>query len=151
MSRKDALLRLHKSLVAKRESLRKQLAEDLTPTRASSAGTGDVCDAAMDDSQNELHSQLAALESRELHQIDKAIRLIRDGRYGCCEVCGCRIPIARLNALPFTTFCVNCQQKQESHGGFDDDTSSKWESAYEFEGAQSDKDLSIGDLEIDYE
>ena len=83
---------------------------------AADAGTGDLFDAAMDGTQNEMHSQLAAFESRELQQIERAIKLIRKGRYGSCEVCGAAIPIARLKALPYTTVCIECRQKQETTG-----------------------------------
>ena len=41
MSRKDALLRIHKSLVAKRDELRKQLANELDLAHPADAGTGD--------------------------------------------------------------------------------------------------------------
>lgn len=149
MSRKDALLRLHKSLVDKRDALRKQLNDELTHGQTTHDRSGDVCDAAMDDSQNELHSQLAALESRELHQIERAIILIRRGRYGLCEGCHGKIPMARLNALPFTTTCINCQQKQERHGGMNEDESANWETVFEYEGSHSDKDLTIGDIDLD--
>ena len=58
MSRKDALLRLHERLIAKRTSLRKKLAEELNLSVPSGAGCGDVGDAANDGAQNELNSQL---------------------------------------------------------------------------------------------
>ena len=86
MSRKDALLRLHKSLVAKRDELREQLTHELDSVQGADAGSGDLFDAAMDGSQNEMHSQLAAFESRELQQIERAIKLTsvayrRDSRF----------------------------------------------------------------------
>jgi DnaK suppressor protein len=151
MSRKDALLRIHKSLVAKRDELRKQLANELDLANTNAAGTGDLFDAAMDGTQNEMHSQLAAFESRELQQIERAIKLIRKGRYGACEVCGASIPVARLKALPYTTVCINCRQKQETRGGSADDETEKWETVFEYEGANSDRELTIRDLDIEVE
>src|SRR5262245_22077160 len=149
MSRKDALLRLHKSLVAKRDELRRQLAHELELSRVDDPGNGDLFDAAMDGSQNEMHSQLAAFESRELQQIERAIKLIRQGKYGACEICGNKIPIARLKALPYATVCIDCRQKQESSGRGADGESENWETVFEFEGAQSDRDLTIRDIDID--
>src|SRR5579863_9107018 len=107
MARKDALLRLHERLVAKRDSLRRKLDDDLTVVQVS-VTTGDEADAANDGAQNELNTQLAALESRELVQVERAIDLIRKGRYGICEICETAIPIERLKALPFTPVCVTC-------------------------------------------
>src|SRR6516162_5709688 len=133
MSRKDALLRIHQSLVAKRDELRKQLANELDLARTTDAGTGDLFDAAMDGTQNEMHSQLAAFESRELQQIERAIKLIRKGRYGSCEICGAAIPVARLKALPYTTVCIACRQKQETSGIGTGEDSENWETVFEYE------------------
>src|SRR5580765_7621643 len=127
MSRKDALVSLHKSLVIKRDELREQLAHELESAKPTEAGSGDLFDAAMDGTQNERHSQLAAFESRELQQIERAIKLIRKGRYGSCEVCDAAIPVARLKALPYTTVCIVCRQKQETTGAGTGDDSENWE------------------------
>lgn len=147
MTRKDALLRLRERLIAKRESLRRKLSDDLSQGLPSSGG-GDVGDAANDGAQNELNSQLAALESRELNQIERAIELMRDGRYGVCEICEESIPITRLKALPFTPLCVGCQRAQEARVPGDDDQDADWESAYEHEGRMSEKEFSLGDFDI---
>jgi len=149
MSRKDALLRIHKSLVAKRDELRKQLANELDLVHTAETGSGDLFDAAMDGSQNEMHSQLAAFETRELQQIERAIKLMRKGRYGSCEICGAAIPVARLKALPYTTVCIACRQKQETHGGGTEDEAEKWETVFEYEGAHSDRELTIRDIDIE--
>jgi DnaK suppressor protein len=143
MARKDALLRLHERLVAKRDSLRRKLAEDLTQTQVCTAG-----DDANDGAQVELNTQLAALESRELVQVERAIDLIRHGRYGMCEVCDQAIPIERLKALPFTLVCVTCGRLQEqmSRGGVDE--GADWESAFELEGRLRDRELTLGDIDI---
>jgi len=152
MSRKDALVSLHKSLVIKRDELREQLAHELESAKPTEAGSGDLFDAAMDGTQNEMHSQLAAFESRELQQIERAIKMIRKGRYGSCESCGGQIPIARLKALPYATVCIDCRQKQETRGdAAGDDADSNWETVFEYEGANSDRDLTMRDIDIDVE
>jgi DnaK suppressor protein len=146
MARKDALLRLHERLVAKRDALRKKLADDLTLTQLTT--TGDEADAANDGASNELNTQLAALESRELMQVDRAIELIRLGRYGICEICELAIPIERLKALPFTPVCVTCQRVQEQMSRNTDADDADWESAFELEGRLRDRDLTLGDIDI---
>ncbi len=151
MARNDALLRLHERLVAKRDSLRKKLAEEFNVSAKSlsriSRG-GDVGDAAMDGASDEVNSQLAALESRELNQIERAIQLMRDGRYGICEICEKPIPITRLNALPFTPLCIECQRRQELKGHTDYEMHADWESAYEHEGRLNDQELTLGDFDF---
>ena len=150
MARKDALLRLHQRLAAKRDSLRRKLAEEMNLSLPAFSRGGDLGDAAMDGETQELNSQLAALESRELNQIERAMQMIRDGRYGVCEVCEHAIPIARLQALPFTPLCVECQREQEATGYADlRDSDLDWESAYEMEDRLRDNEVSLSDFEID--
>jgi DnaK suppressor protein len=149
MARKDALLRLHERLIAQRNTLRRKLADELGLDYSSQTSGRDIGDAANDGASNELNSQLAALESRELFQIERAIQMMREGRYGYCEVCDQAIPIARLKALPFTLVCVECQRLQEQMGTAGADFEADWESAYEHEGRLSDRELTLGDLDLE--
>ncbi len=151
MARKDALLRLHERLVAKRDALRTKLAEEFNVSVKSLSRVsrgGDVGDAANDGASDEINSQLAALESRELGQIERAIQLMREGRYGICEMCEKPIPITRLNALPFTPLCIDCQRRQEEMGHTDYEMHADWESAYEHEGRMSDREFTLGDFDF---
>jgi DnaK suppressor protein len=50
-------------------------------------------------------------------EIEERIRLVTaaqerlaDGRYGVCERCGKKIAAARLEALPFAQYCIDCQE-----------------------------------------
>jgi DnaK suppressor protein len=135
-------------LVAKRDALRKQLLMELEDSTSSDHLGGDLADAALDDSQNEMHSQLAAFESRELEQIERALQLLKTGKYGQCEVCGEPIPIARLKALPYATVCIDCRQRQELRTDRGEGFSENWESLYEYEGRLSDRDLTFRDLDV---
>ncbi|HSP05125.1 MAG TPA: TraR/DksA C4-type zinc finger protein [Acidimicrobiales bacterium] len=44
-----------------------------------------------------------------LRQVDRAEQAIEDGTYGTCRVCGNEVPEERLEALPWTTLCVQCK------------------------------------------
>ncbi|MCO8128694.1 TraR/DksA C4-type zinc finger protein [Acidimicrobiia bacterium EGI L10123] len=44
-----------------------------------------------------------------LRQVDRAEQAIEDGTYGTCRVCGTQVPEERLEALPWTTLCVQCK------------------------------------------
>ena len=149
MARKDALLRLHQRLIAQRDDLRSKLGFHADVSHSTGAGTSDVGDVASDGAEKEINSQLAALETRELRKIDRAIEAIREGRYGKCELCGRSIPITRLRALPYTPSCVDCQRKQEESGEDFGDGSADWESAIEYQSRQSDRDLTLSDINID--
>lgn len=49
-----------------------------------------------------------------LRSIDHAITRIHEGNYGSCLKCGCKIPEARLRALPYAVLCVNCKNEEEA-------------------------------------
>ena len=65
---------------------------------------------------DEICSQLVEIESRELGQIEHALQRIAGGVYGRCEFCGGKIAEARLNALPYTNSCIDCQRENERAG-----------------------------------
>ena len=118
MARKDSILKLRTLLVNRRDALRKALAGDLSLLKSLPEQTGsDVVDAALDAAQDEISSQLAEVESRELAQIENALERMREGSYGQCEGCNGKIPLARLNALPYATTCIECQSAAETGGG----------------------------------
>ena len=43
-----------------------------------------------------------------LQQIGKAIHRLDEGSYGICQRCNEQIPFARLEARPYSAFCVTC-------------------------------------------
>lgn len=47
-------------------------------------------------------------ELRTLAEIELSLRRIETGDYGVCGVCGEKIPLARLKAIPWTRCCVEC-------------------------------------------
>jgi hypothetical protein len=49
----------------------------------------------------------------KLVAIDEALRRLRDGDYGICWECGERVPVERLEALPFADYCRDCQEDRE--------------------------------------
>ena len=150
MARKDAILRLHKHLLSRRESLLKSLKleiEDLS--ELPDLATGDSADAASDAAHHAVSSQIAELESRELVKIERALQQIRRGKYGICEGCERKIPLARLNALPYTTLCVTCQRDEENCGGRGEEEAGGWDKVYEIERSQRDEHIRLSDIELD--
>ncbi len=47
----------------------------------------------------------------QLRQVDEALARIEDGTYGTCSVCGKKIPVERLEAVPWTTLCIDDARK----------------------------------------
>jgi DnaK suppressor protein len=147
MSRKDAILSLHQVLIRRRDALRKALAGDLSLLKELRAqSSGDVVDAALDSAQDEISSQLAEVESRELANIENALERLRDGQYGLCEGCDTTIPMARLQALPYATLCISCQREAEKRG---EAGGSMADWGRIFESDLGDSDVKLADIELD--
>jgi DnaK suppressor protein len=152
MARRDALQRLHKSLVARRDELRRRLGGDLKDLYDGTAGVGgDTADLAFDSGSEEVTSQLAELESRELIQIERSLLRLKHGTYGVCEGCARKIPVARLNALPFTTTCIQCQREMEVYGTWGGGAAvGSWHKVSEAQGPLEDqREINIADIEMD--
>ncbi len=148
MVRKDAIIRLHKQLLNRRDVLKKMVVESSEgplPARLPSK----IVVMLLFETRQDLESHLAEIEYQKLVQIRRAISLIQEGRYGHCENCNKSIPIARLKAVPYTMFCVDCAQQRESMGLSSQDINSDWENAYEFEDRLKDQEVRIHDFDIE--
>lgn len=156
MARKDALLRLHSRLVARRDALRKALNGEMDMREfAALNDVGDNVDAAVDTANDEISSQLVEIESRELGQIERALERIVQGAYGRCEFCGGKIAEARLNALPYTNSCIDCQRENERNGnafGRTGDENHRWAKVFEkpMDDSDRDSDINLSDIEMDF-
>ena len=59
--------------------------------------------------EKELSMQQNSLDL--LRKVNHALDRIDQGAYGSCESCGEDIPVARLEALPYATLCVDCARR----------------------------------------
>ena len=151
MARREALIRLNKSLLARRADLTQKLADDLHTLRENASdSTGDAADAAFEASGEEMASHLAELDSRELSQIERALHRLKQGTYGLCESCSEKIPVGRLNALPYTTMCIECQREMERYpGGWDYGHDANWERAFNAaRPIEEQRELDLSQIEL---
>jgi DnaK suppressor protein len=147
MARKEAMNNLKQILIRRRDALRRALAGDLSSLKELRQQTsGDVMDAAMDSAQDEISSQLAEVESRELTHIETALERMRSGEYGVCDGCSEGIPLARLQALPYATMCIGCQREAEKNGELTGGAAN-WGRVLDVD--LGDSDVSVADLEVD--
>ena len=51
------------------------------------------------------------LESKTLEQVEDALKRVADGTYGKCVICGRPIAPARLQAIPWTPYCLEDQER----------------------------------------
>ncbi len=106
---------IRSALMERRSSLIKTLRGDMDRMASSRLNdVGDSGDGAMEAEYQNISSRLSASESRELEKINHALDRIDDGTYGTCDECEQPIPAERLEALPFATLCVRCQQLDDT-------------------------------------
>ena len=116
MSRKETIAEMGELLKQRRDALRMAVRGDFSLLQKMRQETvGDLVDFAMDSSYDEINAQLAEVESRELASVELALDKVRAGTYGKCEACGKNIPLARLQALPYASLCVECQRLAEQN------------------------------------
>ncbi len=70
-------------------------------------------DAGSDAYDRDFALSLLSQEQDALYEIDQALKRIELGTYGTCEMSGKPIPKARLEAIPFARFTVECQSQLE--------------------------------------
>jgi RNA polymerase-binding transcription factor DksA len=95
-----------------RDSLRSQTGGD-----ASAFGMHQA-DAGSDAYDRDFALSLLSQEQDSLYEIDQALKRIEAGHYGVCEMSGKQIPKARLEALPFTRYTVECQAEIEKRNRY---------------------------------
>ena len=56
---------------------------------------------------------LSATARQTVDDIERALARMDDGTYGLCMTCGDRIPVARLEVIPWAEQCVKCKARGE--------------------------------------
>jgi RNA polymerase-binding transcription factor DksA len=72
-----------------------------------------MADVGSDNYEQEFTLSLMQSEEEALDQIESALERIEDGVYGACVECDGRISKKRLNAIPYTPFCIKCASQLE--------------------------------------
>jgi len=76
-----------------------------------SGGGGSQADVATDFAEQTLDLTLEQTERDRLSEVDAALHRLAIGEYGVCAGCGQEIPLDRLQAIPWTRYCVTCASK----------------------------------------
>lgn len=61
--------------------------------------------------------ELSSKRRTALRLIEAALRRVADGSFGVCVACGDDIQSRRLQAVPWTQFCLACQEEIEAEVG----------------------------------
>lgn len=105
---------LEKTLRAEKDKILKKLRQFHTESKEVESDIAqDVVDRAESSYTKEFLLSLSDGERRQLALIDDALRRVKSKEFGLCQMCGKPIGKKRLAALPWTPYCIDCQQKQE--------------------------------------
>lgn len=76
-------------------------------------GVPDISDEASRTYARQVILNLGEKEREELKLVELALKKMDDGVYGVCDSCEGEIPSGRLEAVPHTQYCVQCQNEKE--------------------------------------
>jgi DnaK suppressor protein len=101
------------SLRKKQNELLDAFQRDKQASSNTDDGIQDLADKAASAYSKELNFSLSDGERNLLMLIDEAFRRLDKATYGTCTNCGATIGDKRLSAVPWTPFCIDCQELQE--------------------------------------
>ena len=73
----------------------------------------DIADRAASSYNKEFLFHQSNSERQLLQMVETALERIREGNFGQCISCGQEINPKRLEAVPWTRYCIQCQEKME--------------------------------------
>jgi RNA polymerase-binding transcription factor DksA len=110
---KDKLLQLRDAMVDSMAGVAKDNLRSRAEGSEASAFGMHQADAGSDAYDRDFALSLLSQEQDALYEIDQALKRIELGTYGTCEMSGKSISHARLEAIPFARFTVECQSQLE--------------------------------------
>jgi RNA polymerase-binding transcription factor DksA len=112
-AQKEKLLQLRDAMVDSMAGVAQDTLRSRAEGSEASAFGMHQADAGSDAYDRDFALSLLSQEQDALYEIDQALKRIELGTYGICEMSGKQIPRARLEAIPFARFTVECQSQLE--------------------------------------
>jgi DnaK suppressor protein len=110
---KSKLLQLRDSLLDSMMGVSRDTLRSRAEGSEASAFGMHQADAGSDAYDRDFALSLLSQEQDALYEIEEALKRVEAGTYGVCEMSGKPIPHARLEAIPFARFTVECQTQIE--------------------------------------
>ena len=110
---KQRLLELRDHFLDQMQSVAQDSLRSRSENNEASAVGQHQADAGSDAYEKDFALSLLSQEQDALYEIEEALKRIEAGTYGVCEMSSKFIPHARLEAIPFARFTVECQQQLE--------------------------------------
>ena len=102
-----------RKLLGWREELVEESRETISNLREEVRDVGDEAERATRETENSLELRTRDRYRKLLNKIDKALIRLDDGEYGYCDETGEEIGLARLEARPIATLCLDAQERWE--------------------------------------
>ncbi len=96
-----------------RNELIEESQETINNLRGEVRDVGDEAERASRETENSLELRTRDRYRKLLGKIDQALSRVDDGSYGFCEETGEEIGLARLEARPIATLCLDAQERWE--------------------------------------
>jgi DnaK suppressor protein len=112
---KKKLETFKKRLEERQQSLRKMVSRTEEDGRVADqdAAAADIADRAASSYTKEFLFSQSNNDRQLLQMVESALQRIREGTFGECVSCGNEINAKRLEAVPWTRYCIECQEKLE--------------------------------------
>ncbi len=111
---KRKLEHFKKKLEAKQQELRRIVSStELAGRTADTETAQDIADKAASSYTKEFLFHQSNSERQILQLVESALERIREGGFGSCIHCGSGVNSKRLDAVPWTRYCLPCQEKME--------------------------------------
>ncbi len=112
---KKKLESFKKRLEERQQTLRKTVSRTEEDGRIADQDTAqDIADRAASSYTKEFLFSQSNNERQLLAMVETALQRIREGAFGECQGCGNEINAKRLEAVPWTRYCIECQEKMEN-------------------------------------
>ena len=103
-----------KRLEGRQQELRRTVTRNQQDGRSADEDTAqDIADRAASSYNKEFLFSQSNNERQLLQMVESALSRIREGSFGECISCGKEINPKRLEAVPWTQHCIECQEKLE--------------------------------------
>ena len=103
-----------KRLESRQQELRRTVNRNQADGRTADEDTAqDIADRAASSYNKEFLFSQSNNDRQLLQMVEKALARIREGSFGECIHCGKEINSKRLEAVPWTRHCIECQEKLE--------------------------------------
>ncbi len=113
MDKKKGEVFRRRLLEKQQELMRLVSKSDHDGREADEEGTQDIADKAANAYTKEFLFHQSNNERQLLQLVEGALDRIREGSFGNCISCGSEINAKRLDAVPWTRYCIACQEKAE--------------------------------------